>query len=57
MVLKLEQSQINLPKKEASCVYDIGRFSDIQDMALVYLTDKDISRHPVISQILKAYQN
>lgn len=57
MVVDMDQSQIDLPKKEASCAYDIGRFSDIQDMALVFLTDRDISRHPVISQILKAYQD
>ena len=57
MIVDMDQSQIDLPKKEASCSFDIERFSNIQDMALVYLSNKDISRHPVISQILKAYQD
>ena len=56
MVVDMDPSQIDLPKKEYSCYNDIFLFKNISDIALVSMSHSDISRHPIINKILNAYE-
>lgn len=56
MVVDMDPTQIDLPKKSMSCYQDIHLFESIKDMAVVTMTGSDISRHPIIHKILNAYE-
>jgi phosphate starvation-inducible PhoH-like protein len=50
-------TQIDLPRQTRSGLIDAAhRFRNIDRIAMVYLTEHDIVRHPLVSQIVKAYE-
>ena len=55
MVVDMDPSQIDLPKKEYSCYQDIHRFDNVDDIAVISMNHSDISRHPIINKIIDAY--
>lgn len=55
MVVECDPSQIDLPKKNLSCVSDISLFENIPDIAICRLTENDVTRHPIIKKINNAY--
>lgn len=55
MVVDMDPTQIDLPKKSLSCYNDIERFNNIDDIAVVHMSRSDISRHPIINKIIAAY--
>jgi phosphate starvation-inducible PhoH-like protein len=49
-------TQVDLPRQMRSGLIDaLHRLRDIERIALVYLDENDIVRHPLVSQILRAY--
>jgi len=50
-------TQIDLPRGRFSGLEEAPRIlSGIEGIALVYLTDKDVVRHPLVQSIIKAYE-
>ena len=50
-------TQIDLPRDLRSGLIDaVQRFKDIERIAIVYLDENDIVRHPLVSAVLKAYE-
>jgi phosphate starvation-inducible PhoH-like protein len=50
-------TQIDLPRQTRSGLVDaVHRFRHLERVAIVYLTEQDIVRHPLVSQIVKAYE-
>jgi phosphate starvation-inducible protein PhoH and related proteins len=50
-------TQIDLPRGRYSGLEEAPRIlSGIEGIALVYLTDKDVVRHPLVQSIIKAYE-
>ena len=50
-------TQIDLPKGRYSGLVEATRIlSDINGIALLYLTDQDVVRHPLVQSIIKAYE-
>ncbi len=50
-------TQIDLPRGRYSGLEEAPRIlSDIDGIALVYLTEKDVVRHPLVQSIIKAYE-
>lgn len=50
-------TQIDLPRDVRSGLIDaLHRFKDVDGIALVYLDENDIVRHPLVTQVLKAYE-
>jgi phosphate starvation-inducible PhoH-like protein len=51
-------TQIDLPKQFRSGLIDaIGRLKEIERIAIVYLDEHDIVRHPLVQEIVKAYED
>jgi phosphate starvation-inducible PhoH-like protein len=50
-------TQVDLPKQTRSGLIDaLHRFRDIDRIATIYLTEADIVRHPLVQQIVRAYE-
>jgi phosphate starvation-inducible protein PhoH and related proteins len=50
-------TQIDLPKQTHSGLVDaIHRLKEIDRIGIIYLTEKDIVRHPLVQQIVQAYE-
>src|SRR5436853_7724190 len=50
-------TQVDLPKQTRSGLSDaIHRLRDIDRIAVIYLTEQDIVRHPLVQQIVQAYE-
>ena len=51
-------TQVDLPKQTRSGLNDaIHRLRDVERIATIYLTEHDIVRHPLVQQILRAYED
>ena len=51
-------TQVDLPRQTRNGLMDaIHRLSDLPRIAIVYLTEHDIVRHPLVQQIVKAYED
>jgi phosphate starvation-inducible PhoH-like protein len=51
-------TQVDLPKPTRSGLADaLHRFRDIPHIASIYLTEDDIVRHPLVQQIVRAYED
>ena len=56
MVITGDITQIDLPTKNKSGLIDaIDNLKKIKDISFVYLTEKDVVRHPLVQKIVKAY--
>ncbi len=56
MVITGDITQIDLPSKNKSGLIDaIDNLKKIKDISFVYLTEKDVVRHPLVQKIVKAY--
>ena len=56
MVITGDITQIDLPFKNKSGLIDaIDNLKKIKDISFVYLTEKDVVRHPLVQKIVKAY--
>jgi phosphate starvation-inducible PhoH-like protein len=50
-------TQTDLPRQTRSGLIDaVHRFRNLERLAIVYLTEHDIVRHPLVTQIVKAYE-
>jgi phosphate starvation-inducible PhoH-like protein len=50
-------TQVDLPRQTRSGLADaITRLKDIEGVATIYLTEHDIVRHPLVQQIVRAYE-
>ena len=50
-------TQVDLPKQTRSGLIDaIQRLRDIDRIAIVYLDESDIVRHPLVQQVVRAYE-
>jgi phosphate starvation-inducible PhoH-like protein len=50
-------TQVDLPKKTRSGLTDaIDRLRDIERIAIVFLSEHDIVRHPLVQQVVRAYE-
>src|SRR5207245_2429765 len=50
-------TQTDLPKKTRSGLVDaVERLGDIDHIAVVYLDESDIVRHPLVQQVVRAYE-
>jgi phosphate starvation-inducible PhoH-like protein len=51
-------TQVDLPKNVRSGLTDaIHRLRDVKRIAVVQLGEKDIVRHPLVQEIVKAYED
>ena len=58
MIVTGDLTQIDLPSSEKSGLRDaIERLGKIRGVAVVTFNEKDIVRHPLVSRIVKAYEN
>ncbi len=56
MIVTGDLTQVDLPMSQKSGLRDaMERFKDIEGIACVNFTDKDIVRHPLVKEIVKAY--
>ena len=56
MVITGDLTQIDLPLKNNSGLKDAANIlKNLNDVSFVYLTDKDVVRHPIVQKIIKAY--
>ena len=56
MIITGDVTQIDLPLKSKSGLVDaISNLKKINDISFVYLTEKDVVRHPLVKKIIKAY--
>lgn len=56
MIVTGDLTQVDLPMSQKSGLRDaMERFKDIEGIACVNFTDKDIVRHPLVKQIVNAY--
>jgi phosphate starvation-inducible PhoH-like protein len=50
-------TQVDLPRGRYSGLEEAARIlAPIEGIALVYLTEKDVVRHPLVQNIIKAYE-
>jgi phosphate starvation-inducible protein PhoH and related proteins len=50
-------TQTDLPKQTKSGLTDaVSRLSDIDRIAIVYLNERDIVRHPLVQEVVRAYE-
>lgn len=56
MIVECDPSQIDLPSKRLSCIQDIPLFKTVSDIGICHFSNDDIVRHPVIKDILAAYE-
>lgn len=53
-----DTTQVDLPVKgDSGLMHAIGRLKDLKEIGIVALTDKDVVRHPLVTKIIKAYEN
>jgi phosphate starvation-inducible PhoH-like protein len=51
-------TQVDLPRQMRSGLLDaVNRLKDIERIAIVYLTEQDIVRHPLVQEIVRAYED
>jgi phosphate starvation-inducible PhoH-like protein len=51
-------TQVDLPKQTRSGLIDaMHRLRDVEGIALVYLDENDIVRHPLVQRVLRAYED
>ena len=43
-------------KKKSGLIDAVNNLKKIKDISFIYLTEKDVVRHPLVSQIVKAYK-
>ena len=56
MVINGDITQIDLPSKDKSGLNDvINTLKKINDISFIYLSEKDVVRHPLVKKIIKAY--
>ena len=57
MIVTGDLTQTDLPKTIRSGLTDaIHRLRDVEGLAIVYLDESDIVRNPLVSRIVKAYE-
>lgn len=58
MVITGDLTQIDLPSGHSSGLkHAVKILKDIEDIGIIRLSDKDVVRHPLVQQIVKAYEN
>ena len=58
MVITGDLTQVDLPKGQTSGLkHAVKILKDINDIGIIKLTEKDVVRHPLVQQIVKAYEN
>ena len=58
MIVNGDTSQIDLPRNSHSGLLDaIDKLKTIRQIDFVYLSAKDVVRHPVVAEIIRAYEN
>ena len=58
MIVNGDISQIDLPKNSKSGLIDATeKLKNIKQIDFVYLSAKDVVRHPVVAEIIKAYEH
>ncbi|CAE7275545.1 phoH [Symbiodinium microadriaticum] len=56
MIITGDKSQIDLPKKQKSGLIEaLNILSDVKGVGFVELSDKDVVRHPLVRDIVRAY--
>ena len=51
-------TQVDLPRQTRSGLVDaVHRLSDVERIGIVYLTELDIVRHPLVQKIVQAYED
>ena len=57
IVVTGDVTQVDLPKPTRSGMVDaVHRLRDLERIAIVYLDENDIVRHPLVQQIVRAYE-
>ena len=57
MVITGDVTQIDLPDgKKSGLKHAVGILKNINGIETVYLTAKDVVRHPLVMEIIKAYE-
>lgn len=57
MIVTGDLTQIDLPKGiNSGLKHAVRILKDIDDIGIIRLTDKDVVRHPLVQQIVKAYE-
>ena len=57
MVVTGDLTQIDLPNEKKSGLLDVEKnLKKIKNISFVYLSEKDVVRHPLVSEIIKAYR-
>ena len=57
MVINGDVSQIDLPRKTKSGLIDAkDKLAKVKQVSFVYFSAKDVVRHPVVAEIIKAYE-
>ncbi len=57
VVVTADITQIDLPQpKKSGVLHAIKILSSIKDISILYFTDRDVIRHPLVQKIIKAYQ-
>jgi phosphate starvation-inducible PhoH-like protein len=57
VVITGDKTQIDLPRKENSGLLEVERIlGGIQGISVVYLDAKDVLRHRLVKDIIKAYE-
>ncbi|MDO8281982.1 MAG: PhoH family protein [Thermodesulfovibrionia bacterium] len=56
-VITGDKTQIDLPAGKSSGLIEIeGMLKDIEDLKFIYFSEKDVVRHKLVQQIIKAYE-
>ena len=57
MVITGDLSQVDLPPNQPSGLADaVDRLQGVDGVGIIYLSGKDVVRHPVVARILEAYE-
>ena len=57
MIITGDITQIDLPRsKESGLIEAIKIIKDISEIEVVYMTGKDVVRHPIVQKIIEAYE-
>jgi len=57
MIITGDLTQIDLPPKQTSGLKHAVRIlKNIDDIGIIRLSEKDVVRHPLVQQIVKAYE-
>jgi phosphate starvation-inducible PhoH-like protein len=58
MVITGDVTQIDLPNKQSSGLIEALKvLKDVDDISIQYFTEKDVVRHRLVQEIIKAYEN